>query len=186
MPVKRQSPASQRPVSASRPSKCAMCKMGRCDRGGEGGTFVFVSFSQTLKRSMSCSMRFRASIRGCLSLTKSPAIHVLICSRNLGPVGEAVSRSGRENVGGGGDLQIELIAATCSSSSSSATVPLATTTREAAADFPCSTFTVHTSGGVGDRRQACESPPSIRRGARTQPPRLSLKAERERERWREV
>jgi len=45
--------------------------------------FVLVSFSQTLKRSMSASIFFRASVSGCLSLTWSPVIHDLICSRNL-------------------------------------------------------------------------------------------------------
>ena len=45
--------------------------------------FVLVSFSQTLKRSMSASIFLRASVNGCLSLTWSPVIHDLICSRKL-------------------------------------------------------------------------------------------------------
>ncbi len=46
-------------------------------------TFVLVSFSQILNLSMSLSIRFRASMSGCLSLTRSPAIHDFICSLSL-------------------------------------------------------------------------------------------------------
>ena len=45
--------------------------------------FIFASFSQALNLSMSRSMDFRASIKGCLSLMSAPAILLSVCCMGM-------------------------------------------------------------------------------------------------------
>mmetsp|Transcript_7952 Transcript_7952/g.19879 ORF Transcript_7952/g.19879 Transcript_7952/m.19879 type:complete len:259 (-) Transcript_7952:74-850(-) len=67
-------------LTHSRASSLAF-SLGSAALGAPARPAIFISRSHTLKRSISFSILFRASINGCLSLISAPAIHALICSR---------------------------------------------------------------------------------------------------------